>query len=101
MAGPSKYNDPGKTVAYRLTVSGSVQGVGFRAFAVTCAKRLGVNGTVQNLSDGSVEVVAEGDPERLKLFIEKLYEGNGWSRTDRVVMTETRPRGIEGFEVEY
>ncbi len=90
-----------KTVAYRLIVSGSVQGVGFRAFVVSSARRLGVNGTVRNLADGSVEVVAEGDSGRLKTFIEKLEEGNGWSRTDHIEMTETSLTGIEGFDVEY
>jgi acylphosphatase len=88
----------GKIIAYRLIVSGSVQGVGFRAFAVSSARRLGVNGTVRNLEDGNVEVVAEGDPERLKLLIERLKEGNGWSRTDRVEMTQTQPQGITGFD---
>lgn len=93
--------DSGKTVAYRLTVSGSVQGVGFRAFVVSSARRLGVSGTVKNLQDGNVEVVAEGDPGHMKLFIEKLEEGNGWSRTDRVDITETRPCGTTGFDVAY
>ncbi len=88
-------------IAYRLVISGSVQGVGFRAFAVSSARRLGVNGTVRNLEDGCVEVIAEAPRERMSLFIERLKEGNGWSRTDRSEMTEMRPRGITGFDVEF
>ena len=46
--------------AYRYTVSGRVQGVGYRYFVLRQAERLGVTGFARNRPDGSVEVVAEG-----------------------------------------
>jgi acylphosphatase len=48
--------------AVRLTASveGLVQGVGFRWWVRSQARRLGLTGTATNLSDGRVEVVAEG-----------------------------------------
>ena len=46
--------------------SGSVQGVGFRYTACSTARRHKVAGFVKNLSDGRVELVAEG--ERLEVF---------------------------------
>ena len=46
----------------------------FRDFTERTATALGVVGTVQNLSDGTVHVVAEGDEEILKKFIAKLHE---------------------------
>ena len=53
-----------------ITVSGSVQGVGFRYFVVRNADKLGLNGYTQNLGNGDVLTVVEGE----KLIIEKLYE---------------------------
>jgi len=50
------------------TFSGVVQGVGFRATTSIIAKRLGLTGLVRNKSDGSVEIVAQGE----KLVLEKL-----------------------------
>jgi acylphosphatase len=49
----------------RLTITGLVQGVCFRAYTQDEAQRLGVTGWVRNRSDGSVEVLAEGTEEAL------------------------------------
>jgi acylphosphatase len=51
-----------ETVRYRVIVHGHVQGVWFRESTRAEAERLGVNGWVRNRHDGTVEVVAEGDP---------------------------------------
>ena len=48
-------------VARRFTISGRVQGVGFRWFAKDVADREGVKGWVRNLPDGRVEALVEGD----------------------------------------
>ncbi len=55
--------------------SGNVQGVGFRFTAVGIADALGVKGWVRNCEDGRVEVLAEGEDEKLKEFLEKLKTG--------------------------
>ena len=47
-------------LAYRWSISGSVQGVGFRWFVLNAAKRLGVTGWVRNTRDGGVEVMGQG-----------------------------------------
>ena len=52
--------------------SGSVQGVGFRFMAERVAMSLGLSGWVRNLSDGRVEVVAEGDEKTLSEFTDKI-----------------------------
>ena len=57
--------DVRKTVTY----SGRVQGVGFRATTAGVAKRFSVEGFVENRKDGTVRLVAEGDPEEVDLFL--------------------------------
>lgn len=51
---------------------GRVQGVGFRATVRHYAKQLGINGTVRNLPDGSVEVYAQGTKSMLDQFIDRI-----------------------------
>lgn len=51
---------------------GKVQGVGFRFSAVECALHKDLTGWVKNLDDGSVEIVAEGEHDRLEKFLAEL-----------------------------
>ncbi len=55
---------PGRVESLRFIVRGRVQGVGYRYFARKSAESLGLTGFARNLADGSVEVVAEGEPKR-------------------------------------
>jgi len=59
---------------HRLTafVSGTVQKTGFRAQVVLLANAFGLKGYVQNLPDGRVKVVAEGDDPDLERFLKAL-----------------------------
>ena len=57
------------------TISGLVQGVGFRYFVRREALRLGVDGWVANLPNGSVAVVAEGERSALERLAEALSVG--------------------------
>lgn len=66
--------------AFRLWVSGRVQGVGFRWFARNAAWELGLTGRVRNLPDGRVEVEVAGAPEPLDAFRERLRQGPPGSR---------------------
>lgn len=56
-------------------VYGQVQGVYFRPFAQGKARELGVTGYAKNLSDGTVEVVAQGEEETLKQFFNFISIG--------------------------
>lgn len=66
--------------------SGNVQGVGFRYTACNIAKQLGLNGSVRNLPDGSVEVYAHGERQKLDQFIHHLKDE--FSENIRKVSTE-------------
>ena len=72
----------------QFTVYGIVQGVGFRYFTRKEAVKLGVTGSVRNLSDGSVLVVAVGNEQQITQLRHWLQKGPPTSRVDRVVETE-------------
>lgn len=62
----------------RLTVqvSGRVQMVGYRLFTERAVRRLGgIHGTVRNLANGDVQVIAEGRRADLEALLEQLKEG--------------------------
>lgn len=59
-----------------LIISGHVQGVCFRAYAVEEARRLGLTGWVKNRADGRVEALTEGPPDKLKEFEAWCYTGS-------------------------
>jgi acylphosphatase len=64
---------------------GRVQGVGFRYSAREVACGFDVTGSVRNLPDGRVELVAEGDEEEVKAFLEAIHQsqlGNYIRRED-------------------
>ena len=71
-------------IRVHVTVSGRVQGVGYRYFAVTAARRLGVTGWVRNLSNGDVELEAQASRPVLREFLAAVKSGNEWSRVQDV-----------------
>ena len=58
-----------------IIVHGTVQGVFFRANTEEQARRLGLNGWVRNRSDGSVEVMAEGNRDALEKLLDWCSHG--------------------------
>lgn len=58
-----------------ILVSGRVQGVFFRDHARTWAVSLGISGWVRNRPDGRVEVLAEGERQRIESLIGSLEQG--------------------------
>lgn len=71
-----------------FTVTGVVQGVGFRWFTQNLAWKLGVRGSVWNCPDGSVRgLICHDDSSVLDRFLTELKSGPG--RVDRVLSAET------------
>ena len=64
----------------RVTISGRVQGVGFRYFTQREGERLGLVGWVKNLPNGGVEMEAEGDEAQVDAFVEAMRRGPPASR---------------------
>jgi acylphosphatase len=74
------------TVNVRLQarVTGIVQGVGFRHYTRRHAASLDITGWVRNLTDGSVQLVAEGPREDLERLLERVGDGPQGSAVRRV-----------------
>ncbi len=70
--------------AVRLLVRGRVQGVGFRWFAREQARRCDLAGWVRNAPDGTVEIVAAGDPAYIDRFVDAVRRGPPGARVDAV-----------------
>lgn len=86
------------TVARKFTISGRVQRVGFRWFAIEAASREGVTGWVRNLPDGRVEVLAEGEAEAVERFERLVRRGPASARVDEVETDILAPTGrFHGF----
>tara|TARA_B100002051_G_C16745015_1_gene646981 strand:- start:2424 stop:2696 length:273 start_codon:yes stop_codon:yes gene_type:complete len=65
-------------------VTGKVQKVAYRAYTQESATELGIVGSVQNMSNGTVQVVAQAEPDVLKEFVEYLNEGSLMSEVEGV-----------------
>jgi acylphosphatase len=87
------------TQRQRLTalIAGDVQGVGFRAFIKRHALDLGLVGYAENLSDGRVEVVAEGDKDTLEMLLEKLHRGPAHAVVKQVDVNWGEVTGVDNF----
>lgn len=79
--------------ALQATVTGRVQMVMYRDFVRRSARALRIVGEVENMSDGSVRVYAEGEEEALNRFVERLKKGSTFSRVDNVAYQFVAPRG--------
>ena len=62
---------------------GRVQGVGFRFFVQTEAKKCHVTGWVKNESDGSVTMEIQGTPEQLAELEARIKRGNGFAKVNK------------------
>lgn len=84
----------------QIFYSGNVQGVGFRYTVKTVAAGFEVSGTVKNLPDGRVELIAEGDKAELTAFQQAIREsGLDHFIRDEQVLWEEPQNDFRGFEI--
>ena len=88
-----------EVVCYRIVVTGTVQGVGYRWACAREAERLGVAGWVRNRDDGSVELIAEGAPDPVERLVEWCGRGPRQARVTSTDVAAEDPRGLSGFRV--
>jgi acylphosphatase len=92
---------PVRLVDRGYQVRGRVQGVGYRWWTYRAAAGLGLVGSVRNLSDGSVQVLARGTPEVLGELESLLQSGPPLARVDRIASVEAvLDTGVTTFVVE-
>jgi len=92
----------GQKVRCRLKIHGRVQGVGYRFFASKTAPAYDIKGYVRNMSDGTVEVVAEGKENNINEFIKKLKQGPSFSYVEYIdKQKEEIDRPFSGFDISH
>lgn len=83
-------------------VSGRVQLVMYRDFAQRKARGLKLVGEVENLSDGTVRVIAEGPKDALERYVQKLTGGPILARVEHVAPVWLPATGTyRGFSITY
>lgn len=88
--------------SFTARVYGIVQGVGFRYSTYREANKLQLKGYVRNMSDSSVEVVAEGEAEKLKIFLKWLNKGPPGAIVRNITCNYSQYHGIyENFTISY
>jgi acylphosphatase len=85
-----------------LRIHGKVQGVGYRFFATRVARRMGLKGWIQNMRDGAVEALVEGEKQAIDDWIEELREGPRFAEVTKI---EQESRDFTGslpdFDVKF
>ncbi|MDI6901897.1 MAG: acylphosphatase [Anaerosomatales bacterium] len=85
----------------RVSVSGVVQGVFFRASTRDMAVRLGLAGWVRNTTDGGVEAVFEGEPDAVEQAVAWMRHGPERAVVERIDVSAEEPQGGHGFRIAY
>ena len=85
-----------------LKIYGRVQLVMYRDSARRQARKLNLVGWVMNKSDGTVELIAEGEEENLKQFIDWCYNGPILARVDKIDISWQEATGqFKKFNIKY
>jgi len=84
----------------RILITGFVQGIGFRYFVNSNARRLGLRGWVKNTDDGRVEVLAQGSKEEIEKLIKLCEKGPFLSEVKSVdVQWEEKTEPLDEFKI--
>ncbi len=82
-------------------ITGRVQGVGFRYFAYSIANKYGLRGWVRNLSDGSVEVMVQGEEGRIENLRKYLLRGNMFIKVGKIQEKTLEVEEFSSFDIRY
>lgn len=82
-----------------VTISGRVQGVGFRFTTQDVAIVYGLAGWVRNLPNGQVEAVFEGDRVAIENMVQWCHAGPPSATVEQVLVTYEPVEGLSGFEI--
>jgi acylphosphatase len=85
--------------AVHMFVHGCVQGVFYRAKTQKVAEGLGLTGWVKNCSDGSVEIHAEGNKEKLEELVAWCRRGPAMASVSNIDLNWTEAEGLRSFDI--
>ncbi|MBN3035825.1 MAG: acylphosphatase [Bacteroidales bacterium] len=83
----------------RISIKGSLRGVGIRFRAMEAAYRMDIRGTVRYLKDYSVLIEAEGEERNLEDFVGWCRKGPTGARVQDLVVEEIPTHGYERFDI--
>ncbi len=83
--------------ARRVRFEGTVQAVGFRAFAILHARQLRLDGWVRNRSDGTVEALVSGSTKGIEDFVQVCIKGPPGARVTAVEIFDAEVPAESGF----
>jgi len=92
-----------KMELYRFIIFGKVQGVYYRKFVSQAVMKKQIRGTIQNLPNGTVEVIAELIDDDIETFIKILKDGSPYSQVDDVTyeLIDDADLEFDGFVIKY
>jgi acylphosphatase len=93
----TRRTDPVKTVTVRI--EGRVQGVFYRAWTERMARSLGLDGSVRNCRDGSVEAVFSGPASQVEAMLKRCSDGPPDAEVEDVVVMHEGGTVAPGFKV--
>jgi acylphosphatase len=82
-------------------VTGTVQGVYYRASTRDAARERNLDGWVKNLDDGRVEAVFEGPEDAVEEMVEWCHTGSQAAEVESVDVDYGDPEGESGFKIEW
>ena len=84
-----------------ITVSGMVQGVGFRYACLHAARSMGIKGFVKNLTNGKVYIEAEGSEFQIKVFLKWCNEGPSHAYVNNISTNSGDVIDYSFFEIKH
>lgn len=87
--------------AYKIIVTGRVQGVWFRKYTKLKADKLLLKGFVKNLKDGNVYIEIEGFSNEIQAFMDWLSIGSPLSKVVKVFKEKIEIKNYNYFDIRY
>lgn len=76
-----------------ITITGDVQGAGYRSYLIMAARKSGLEGYAENLPNGVVNVVCEGEKEKIEEFVSKIKIKNEVVEVENIKVKYDKPAG--------
>lgn len=80
-------------------IFGNVQGVGYRQFVKSLARKSGIYGWVRNLPDGRVEAVLQGEKKKIENIVDLFKDGPFLAEVRDVETYWEVGKALESFEI--